>query len=449
MAANQNAVVKVENYVAKEALKGYMNARLFSGLVTKDYNAEFEERGAKKGDEIFVKKPAQFRVRVGAKMRTQNIKETKIPVKLHEQQGVDFEFSVREATLDIDHGKSEYSQRFIRPAGSTLASNKDAEGMQIASIGAGYSVFCAAKGAAETDESYNKRIYKCFTDAKSLLNKFLAPKGVSERFAVVGSDVESALANSVSTLFNAQADITKAIKTAGIENVGVGGLTWGSSDLAYVHQVGTLGSTTLGAAIVPDYDNETQQITLSSVTGLNVGDTLVFTGSHFVNPETKARYSNVLRRKVLKIDAENSKVTVYSIRPAQLTIGGSTITNGNVDSSDDAIGGVTRDEMRMRIAMANVDVLPENGSAVTVDGTAGGFYLCCPVFQKKAIVLTSVDLVRPTKCEMSDVVRFDGMSMRFLEDYNIDSDQLPDRIDILADYTILYPEWIVDVEIPL
>lgn len=434
-----NSVVKVENYVAKEALKGFMNTRLFSGLVTKDYNSEFTERGAKKGDEIFVKKPAQFRVRLGASMKVQNIKEKKIPVKLGPQQGVDFEFSIREATLDIDHGKSEYSSRFIRPAGSTLASNKDAEGMKLASVGAGYSVVLAANAT-------NDQVYEGFTTAKNMLNKFLAPKSISERYAIVGSDIESKLANKVSTLFNAQADITRAIKTAGVENVGVGGLTWGASDLAYVHTRGTLNNTTVGAAIVPEYDEATQWITLAAVAGLKVGDTLQFTGSHFVNPETKGMYAQALQRKVLEIDTDAKAVKVYSIMPA--TIG--TVTTDNVDTVNEAaLNGVAREEVRSRLAQANCDVLPANASAVTVLGTSGANYLCCPVFQKKAVVLTSVDLVRPTKCEMSDVVRFDGMTMRFLEDYDITEDQLPDRIDILATYTILYPEWIVDVEIPL
>ena len=65
------------------------------------------------------------------------------------------------------------------------------------------------------------------------------------------------------------------------------------------------------------------------------------------------------------------------------------------------------------------------------------------------MVLTSVDLVRPRRVEMSDAIRDDGMSIRFLEDYTIDNDSLPDRLDVMAEFTNLYPEWIVDVEVQL
>ena len=450
LGTTENTVAKITGYVVKNALMAFKNTRLFSGLVTKAYDDEFAERGAKKGDTIYVRKPAQFRVRTGSKMKTQNIKETKIPVVIGEQKGVDFEFSIREATLDIDHNKSDYAERFIRPAGSTLASTKDAEGMAKASKGAGYTVISPI---ADT----NEQLYSRFTTAKAMLNKFLAPKGVSERYAVVGSDIENRLAQSVSTLFNASSDITRAIKTAGMEHVGTGGLTWGTSDLAYVHTNGAGGATAVSASsVVPNYDSETQEITLSAIpTGLVVGDTLVFTDSKFVNAETKALYAQDLQRKVLAIDAGNSKVIVYSIRPAVITLGGVDITTDNVDDTavvTDAIlntAGVTRDEVRGRLAMANCSTLPKTASSVEVLGISGKHYLCCPVFQKKAVVLTSVDLVRPTKVEMSDIIRDDGMSIRFLEDYTIENDSLPDRLDMMAEFTNLYPEWIVDVEVQL
>ena len=109
LGTTENTVAKITGYVVKNALMAFKNSRLFSGLVTKEYNNEFAERGAKKGDTIYVRKPAQFRVRTGSAMKTQNIHETKIPVVIGEQKGVDFEFSIREATLDIDHNKADYA----------------------------------------------------------------------------------------------------------------------------------------------------------------------------------------------------------------------------------------------------------------------------------------------------------------------------------------------------
>lgn len=446
LGTTENTVAKITGYVVKNALMAFKNTRLFSGLVTKEYNNEFAERGAKKGDTIYVRKPAQFRVRTGSQMKTQNINETKIPVVIGEQKGVDFKFSIREATLDIDHNKADYAERFIRPAGSTLASVKDAEGMAKASKEAGFTVISPI---ADT----NEQLYSRFTTAKAMLNKFLAPKGVDGRFAVVGSDIENRLAQSVSTLFNASADITRAIKTAGVEHVGVGGLTWGASDLAYVHTNGAGGGSVTVSSVTPNYAGEKQEITLSAIpSGLAVGDTIEFTNSKFVNAETKAPYAQNLQRKVLAINATQKTVIVYSIRPSTIVLGGVSVTTDNVDDTavvTDAIlntAGLTRDEVRGRLAMANCTAIPTTGAVL---GVAGKHYLCCPVFQKKAVVLTSVDLVRPRRVEMSDVIRDDGMSIRFLEDYTIENDSLPDRLDVMAEFTVLYPEWVVDVEIQM
>ena len=160
-----NSPAVISGYVVKEATKAFMNTRLFSGFVRSEYRNEFEERGAKKGDTIFVRRPAQFRVRKGAGMEIQDVHEDKVAVTLPEQKGVDFEFSARELTIDIDKGGSEYSKRFIRPAGSALASDFDAEGLSTAAKVAGSVVISCSSDT-------NEQLYKKFLDAKGLLNKF-------------------------------------------------------------------------------------------------------------------------------------------------------------------------------------------------------------------------------------------------------------------------------------
>lgn len=453
-----NQVVNVAGYVVKNALVGFYNTTLFTGLVDRDFNREFEERGAKKGDQIFVRKPAQFRIRKGAKMKVQDVKETKIPVKLGEQVGVDFEFSVREATLDIDHGKAEYAKRFVRPAGSRLAADKDHEGLMKASIGAGYTVIPDVSGADKND-----KIYKGFVSAKAMLNKMFAPKEVSRRVAFVDSDIETYLADNVSKLFNASNDITKAIKAAGMNDVGVGGLTWGTTDLGYTRVNGAGGQTgtvtfdgdfaQVNGTADPDYDNETQWLTIG-IAGLAVGDTLEFDDVFFCNLETKAMYAQKLQRKVLEIGtgANAGKVKVYSIRPnitdAVVNDDGTGTTYAGVNSTEDE-----RKAIRTKQAMANcycADWAATSGSlGVKVLGEAGETYACCPVMHMSAMKLTSVHLVQPTNTEMCYGEESKGIFIRFIEDYEIRDDILPDRLDMLAEFTILYPEWINVVEVKI
>ena len=417
-----NSPAYISGYVVKEATKAFMNTRLFGGFVDSDYRNDFEERGAKKGDTIFVRRPAQFRVRTGAGMEIQDVHEDKVPVTLPEQKGVDFQFSARELTLDIDKGGNEYSKRWIRPAGSALATDDDAEGLKIASEKAGSTVIV---GYSATDD----QLYKAFLDAKGLLNKFLAPKNPVERMAFVGSDIENRLTQNVKQLYNNAAAISKAIKDGTIQDVA--GLTWGSTDLAYIRVNGGGGTTFTPGTITPDYENLTQWIPYTGASGLAVGDTIEFSDSYFVNPEKKNVYANKLQRKVLGLKTESGTkyALVYSIRPIL------------------AEASVTDAESRKKYAMANCSALPS--AAGSVLGVAGESYICCPVLHKSAIKQTHVDLARPKKVEMCNSVNYKDVVIRFIEDYSVTTDQFPDRLDKLGVYTPVLPEWCVDVEVQI
>jgi hypothetical protein len=421
-----NSIAKITGYVVREAARGFYNSRLFSGLIDHKYDNEFAVDGAKVGQTIYVKKPAKYRVRSGANQQVQDVVQAVIPVTLPAQVGVDFEFSTREMTLDIDNGSKSFAEQTITPAGSAIASSKDAEGLQIAALNAGYTIVTAATPA-----------YADFTKAKAFLNKQLAPKGVSDRIAFVGSDVESAIANEIKVLYNSAAEVTKAIKENELQVTG--GMTFASTDLAFVRTNGGGGGTvTLGAAITPDYVNETQTITIAGAGAGNVavGDTLQFAASYFINPETKAVYANLVQRRVL-VKPTGTTVTVASIRPKLAA--GNGAGQDNYDSST-----------RAQSAAANVDALPSNGSTITVLGTAGTKYLCSVVMHKSAMTLTSVDLVKPSKgVEQIDSITVDGMNIRYIRAYGIGSDVLSSRLDTLSAYSVITPEWICVLETPL
>lgn len=423
VASNNNSPQYLSGYIVKEATKAFMNDRLFSGLVRSEYRSDFEERGAKKGDTIYVRRAAQFRVRDGAGMEIQAVHEDKLPVTLPDQKGVDFQFSARELTLDIDKGGNEYSKRFIRPAGSALASDFDALGMKTAANTAGSVVIVKA---ADSDDV----LYSSFLKAKARLNKFLAPKNVNERHAIIDSDIENRLAQNVKQLYNNANAISKAIKDGTIQDVA--GLTWGTSDLSYVHENGGGGETFTLSDFTPDYENLTQWVTYTGAADLAIGDTVEFNNTYFVNPETKLAYTDKLQRKILDLSSSTSgqtttkKAKIYSIRTKPTTI--------------------TTELDRQHYAQTNASATPTAG---TVLGIKDKRYLCCPVFHMDSIVLTCVDLARPKKVEMVNSVNYKNVVIRFIEDYSIDKDQFPDRLDMMGVFTSIIPEWCVDVEIEL
>lgn len=414
-----NSIAKQTGYIVREAARGVYNTRLFSGLIEHKYDADFAQDGAKTGETIYVKKPAKYRIRSGASQEVQDVVQSKIPVTLPAQIGVDFEFSTRELTLDIDNGTKSFADQTIVPAGSAIASSKDAEGLQIAALNAGFTIVTAATPT-----------YANFTSAKAVLNKMLAPKGVADRLGFIGSDVENAVATEIKGLYNSASEVTNAIKNN--ELTTTGGITFASTDLAYVRTNGGGGGVvTLGAVITPDYTNETQTLTIAGAGAgaIVAGDTVVFAASYYVNPETKQVMSNLVQRKVL-VKVDGTHITVNSIRPI--------------------VAAPATPAARAQAASANVDALPANGSTITVLGTAGTKYLCSIVMHKSAMVLTSVDMVKPTKgVEQVDSITVDGCNIRYIRAYGIGSDVLSSRLDTLSAYSVIYPEWMVSLEHPL
>lgn len=399
-----NDVAKITGYVCREAARGFYNDRLFSGLITKDYSEEFKETGAKKGNQIFVRLPAQYNVRSGSTYAAQDVVERKVAVTLGEPEGIDFEFSTVEATIDIDNNKRDYSERFIKPAGSRLASHVDATGLEKMALEVNNTIVTAASPTL-----------KDFLKSKAILNKNLAPKTRSERFAIIGSDVETELVDEVKVLFNSSKEISKAIKDGQITDMA--GLTFATSDLCYVRTNGAGGASLAVGAYVEGSTSIT--LTGGVAAGLAVGDVIEFDDSNAVNPETKKPYANALQRTI-KADLGGDVYTIDAIYGPQA------YANGGIQNATAVPAG-------------NADVL----------GVSGTDYLVSMSFHKEAFTLTSVDLVLPEKVEMRDRLVVDGMSIRYIKDYLIDSDALPNRLDIMYAFTAIHPEWAVRVETPL
>ena len=100
--------------VAKSALPILENEL---GWVNQLYRAPEEEfsksvNGYKVGDEISIRRPADFTVRTGPTLSTQDVIEGKTTLKVDQQIGVDFEFSSTDLTLKIE----DLAERVMKPA---------------------------------------------------------------------------------------------------------------------------------------------------------------------------------------------------------------------------------------------------------------------------------------------------------------------------------------------
>ena len=124
-----------------------------------------------------------------------------------------------------------------------------------------------------------------------------------------------------------------------------------------------------------------------------------------VHPETKVS-TGVLQQFVV---GSGATTTVWPISPAIVTSG----------------------------ATQTVNAGPADNAAITFLGTASTTVQTSLLFQKEAFAFATADLVMPQGVDFSARQTLDGISMRVVRQYDINSDKLPCRVDIPVSYTHL------------
>jgi hypothetical protein len=402
-----NNIAKTSGYIAKEAGIGFYNNSVLTPMVDTQYSSEFGtvSGGARVGNTIRVKFPAQFITTDSKSLSSSTVQaieeDTKV-LTLDTRVGVHAEIDTEQATLEIEANGSEYSDRVLQPMGKALNAKIETLGFGKLALEAQNTIV-----VPDADLADGAKIRRYFTQARAMLDKQLAPQG--DRSAVLGSDVEVLVTDSVLTLFHANSEIEAAYKEGKMGQFG--GMTWLASNLVYTRVNGAGGTTGL---TVTAYTEGADTITISSATGFAVGDKIVFTGTKLVNAESKIAYGNDIQRAVKKIV-------------------------GNVLTIDPIYGPLSG-------AKQNAARLPIATHGITVLGEAGESYLVCPVFQKKAITLASADLYLPKNVEMASRNKVMNVAQRFIRDYEIGSDALPSRYESLITWAVLRPEWAACVE---
>ena len=104
--------------VAKASLAILENELGVIKTVHRAHEEEFTNRvnGYKVGDTIRIRRPADFTVRTGATLSTQDVIEGYTSLAIDQQIGVDFQFTSTELTLKID----DLAERVIKPAMSNI-----------------------------------------------------------------------------------------------------------------------------------------------------------------------------------------------------------------------------------------------------------------------------------------------------------------------------------------
>ena len=147
------------------------------------------------------------------------------------------------------------------------------------------------------------------------------------------------------------------------------------------------------------------------------GTVFTVAGIYAINPQSR-QSTGSLQQFVVTADTALSGATAVPVYPA-------VILSGQFQTCTTAASGA---------------------QAVTIlTGATGTSYAQNLAFHKDAFTLASADLLLPGGVDMAERDNFDGISMRMVRQYDINSDAFPVRFDVLYGWKTIYPELAVRV----
>lgn len=393
--------------VAKEALVILENELGVLKRMHRAHESEFSNsvNGYKIGDTISIRRPADFTVRSGATLSTQDVIEGKTTLTIDQQKGIDFQFTSTELTLKID----DLSERVIKPAMSSLINDITNDVMTQMYRG----VYNWVGTPGNTVDSFAD-----FAKAPERLDLMAVPQ--SERAAAFSpTDYWGFVGSQTALYMNGVA--TDAFRRG--EMGMVAGIDTLMSQVVPTHTVGPLGGTPLvnGASQNVTYDTAKNTWTQSLITDgwtaaaanrLKAGDIFTIANVQMVNPKTKVT-TGVLQQFVVTADvsSDGSGNLTATISPPIITSG----------------------------PHQTVNSVPADNAAITVLGSASTAYRQNLVFHKNTMGVAFVPMEMPQAAYNGSRQSYKGISVRVIPIYDGTNDISKWRLDVLYGRKILDP----------
>ena len=409
--ANQLLTISM---ITNEALRVLTNSLVFTRAISRQYDDKFAIEGAKIGTTINLRKPPRYVGRSGPALQIESSVETYVPLTLNTQFGVDMAFTTQDLSLNI----SDFSDRFIKPAIAAIANKIDYDGLQqFLNV---YNMVGTPGQLSGTPTQAQS--LATILAARARLNQEAAP--VDElRHIVVDPTIDVGLVSGLTNLFNPQGVISEIFKKGAMgdstlgfnfamdQNVGnftSGTFIVGTDTIAVAAQAGgsvqTNAATTFGLTA-----------TISNGKTLTQGTVFTIPGVYAVNPQNRQSTGTLRNFVVTALTTGTGSSQTVQVSPTPVFSG----QFQNVTSTGGTIA---------------------SGNATVISGSAGASYANAIAFHRDAFALGTADLLLPQGVDMAGRASADGMSIRLVRQYDINSDQLPTRLDVLYGFSTVYPE---------
>jgi hypothetical protein len=361
----------------------------------RSYSDEFVQAGAKVGDTVKIRLPQQYFTTEGEALEIQNLLDRTVNLILNRRRHVGFGWSSSQATTDLD----DIRQRYVQPAAETLASVYDRVSMD--------DVFKLVWNKVGTQGT----IPTTGLTYSTAVSKILDFAGPDEGLVAILSPLSNAtISASTALMFHPGGKLAEnwtkgqfAAEQLGISkwftDQNTPRFTTGACPAASTPLVN--GASQTGSSVITDG--------WGAGTALVTGDIVTFAGVYSVNPLSK-QSTGQLMQFALTADVTGTTPTL-SITPSIITTG----------------------------ALQNVTAAPADNAVITYWGlVAGATYAATVgpqnlVFHPKAFASAMADLVMPNGGARGTRVNSKqlNVAMRYVEQFQITSDQNLNRLDIL------------------
>lgn len=396
--------------VTFEVARRFANSLKGVGQFNRQYSDEFAKSGAKVGDTIKIRLPQQFEVSSGEGLVEQNLLDRTFNLILNRRRHIGMGWSTAEETLDLDSLR----ERYTNPAADTLASVYD----QLALADVYKSVYNAIGTPGTTPSTAIT-----YAKAKSKILDMAGPD--KDIVAVLETYAQNTIADSVKG-YNGPEDRIREAWIEGMFAMGQLGIakwfvdqniprfTTGAAPAASTPLIN--GASQTGSSLVTDG--------WGASTALVKGDIIEIAGVYSVNPLSKESTGR-LQQFVLTANVSGTTDLTLSISPSIITSG----------------------------PLQNVTAAPADNAAITYWAMAAGGTQAATVspqnlvFHRDAFYSGMADLVEPRGGAKSGRVssRDLNISLRLVEQYDIQSDRNRCRLDFIAGFAAGKPEWAVRV----
>ena len=382
--------------IAREALRLAHEKATFIGTINRQFDRSWSSEGPT-GNTLRIRVPSEYTRRQGsAVMNVQDSVQVSTSLVVATQDGVDLRVNSQEMAQSLD----DFSRLHLGPAMAQLVSGIEGDvigGCMRSTFNWGGTAGTAVSSLTAAGE------------ARTRLNRALAPKG--DRYIQLDSGTMGSLVTGMSGYFNPSNAISEQYREGIVARTAMADYYENERVFSMANTTSVTLSTSKLNGYISTLGQTSINISLLTVSSLNVGMKFTITGVNEVHPETKQDYGVLKQFTVVGV----TDVSTFTVLPAIYRTGARQNVTGNATSTSTA--------------------------ALNWLGSPNSTYTLGLMYHKDAFTFATAEL--PLMADAAKCVRrtYDGLSLRVWQASDIRNDELLTRIDILYGFAAIRPQW--------